>query len=302
MPYIQYKDIRFKSKSKIAIRQAQEICNEYAEKGYTLTLRQLYYQFVARGYLENSQKSYDNLGNLISDARLAGLLDWDIIEDRTRDITGLPTWDNPKDILQSSARQFKYDFWADQSVRIQVWVEKEALAGVIERIAFKHRCEYFSCRGYASQSALWRAGQQFQDYHSAGQPIKIIHLGDHDPSGIDMTRDNRERVEMFSEWADVEVIRIALNMDQVEEYKPPPNPAKQTDRRYEGYAAKYGDESWELDALPPDVLDKLISDEIEEYIDWDKWNAVKEREDEAKIRLDEISKNYKTYDDYLRDA
>lgn len=251
MTKICYVDKTFRTKSWRLINIANDICDEYMAQGYTLTLRQLYYQFVARGHIPNSQKEYNNLGNLISDARLAGHIDWEAIEDRTRNLEKLSTWDHPKEVIELAARQFRYDYWDTQPVRIEVWVEKEALVGVIECVAFKYRCPYFACRGYTSQSESWRAGVRFADYVDRGQPVKIIHLGDHDPSGIDMTRDNDDRLQLFSEGADVEVIRVALNFDQVLKYNPPPNPAKFQDPRAASYVRLHGNESWELDALDP---------------------------------------------------
>lgn len=293
MPRIQYKEMNFHKRTLQIIAVANKICTEYMQNGYTLTLRQLYYQFVARGLLDNNMKEYKNLGNIINDARVAGYIDWDAIEDRTRNLSRLRTWDSPKSILEEDAKIFRYDFWEHQSFRIEVWVEKEALIGVIERAAYRFRCPYFACKGYASQSEVWRAGQRFKEYNDNGQAVKLIHLGDHDPSGIDMTRDNDDRLTMFSENGDVEVIRIALNENQVRQYNPPPNPAKLTDTRAADYIARFGRESWELDALEPQVIDNLISTNIRSYIDMDAWNEWKAKEDKAKEKLSELAENWK---------
>lgn len=297
MPLIRYQDKNFHKRSLNIIAVANKIIDEYTAQGYILTLRQLYYQFVARGFLENSLKSYNNLGNVISDGRLAGLIDWEAIEDRTRNLSKLGTWDSPAEILEQDSKVFKYDFWEKQPVYIEVWVEKEALVGVIERSAYKWRCPYFACRGYTSQSEAWNAGQRFI---GKAKLVKVIHLGDHDPSGIDMTRDNDERLKMFTtkseldyEYVDLEIIRVALNMPQVQQYNPPPNPAKITDTRFADYQRKFGDESWELDALDPRVIDELISNEITQYIDFDIWEEDKEREKKAKKRLSELAANWK---------
>lgn len=293
MPFIEYQEKRFHKKSLALIEIANQICHEYTSQGYTLTVRQLYYQFVARDHIQNTIKDYKNLASLINDARLAGLIDWEAIEDRTRNLEKLSTWDSPRDILEGCAKQFRFDYWDNQEFVVEIWVEKEALVGVIERIAFKYRCPYFACRGYASQSELWRAGQRFSNYGDMGQKVIVLHLGDHDPSGIDMTRDNTERLELFSNGAALEIIRVALNKDQVLKYNPPPNPAKMTDTRATDYVAKHGRYSWELDALDPRTIDDLISAEIEPYIDQDKWNAAKEREKKAREKLARLAKNWK---------
>lgn len=293
MSIICYQERKFSDSSEKVIEVAEAICAEYMAQGYTLTLRQLYYQFVARDIVPNTMQEYKRIGSIINDARLAGRLDWEAIEDRTRNLESLSTWDSPKDILKATAEQFRYDRWDSQPVRIEIWVEKEALVGVIERVANKYRVPYFACRGYASQSELWRAGQRFEGYGECGQQVKVLHLGDHDPSGIDMTRDNDARLQMFSGDADVEVIRLALNADQIKRYKPPPNPAKLTDSRATGYIEKFGSKSWELDALDPKVIDELISAEIETYVDFENWKASVLREEAARKKIAAMAKAWK---------
>ena len=143
-----------------------------------------------------------------------------------------------------------------------------------------------SCKGYMSASAAWRAGRRFKRKLEAGKQCHLIHLGDHDPSGIDMTRDNQERVDLFSDAQGmVDVHRIALNMNQVDEFDPPPNPAKESDSRAAGYVAVYGRTSWELDALEPSFIEKIIKDKIEGLIDWDIWNETGDDEQEVKDLL-----------------
>jgi hypothetical protein len=119
----------------------------------------------------------------------------------------------------------------------------------------------------------------------------VLHLADHDPNGIDMTRDNKERLSMFA-GTEIEVRRIALNMDQVRRYNPPPNPAKVTDTRFLAYAEKLGDQSWELDALSPTVIDGLIRSELDFMIDLSKWKKREAAERRNRTLLDKISKNW----------
>lgn len=288
-----YQERNFSATSRNVIQQANTICAEYVDAGYTLTLRQLYYQFVARGLSPNTMQDYKRIGSIINDARLAGLIDWEAIEDRTRNLEKLATWDSPTDILESCAQQFRFDWWKTQSCRVEIWVEKEALVGVIERIANRFRVPYFACRGYASQSELWRAGQRFSGHGENGQAVHVLHLGDHDPSGIDMTRDNDDRLQMFSDGANVTVHRLALNHDQVRHYRPPPNPAKLTDSRAEGYVAKFGKQSWELDALDPKVIDQIISDAIRPLIDLGPWKKIQQREQKARDRIQTVADKWK---------
>ncbi|WP_113699154.1 hypothetical protein [Nonomuraea lactucae] len=279
MPLITYVPKTFRRSTLDIIERANAICADYASQGFDLTLRQLYYQFVSRDWIANKQTEYDRLGSIVNDARLAGLLDWNYIVDRTRNLRSLAHWDSPESIVDAVAHQYRTERWANQPTRVEVWIEKDALVGVIAGVCQRYDVDYFSCRGYTSQSEMWGAAQRLSRYERSGQKTVIVHLGDHDPSGVDMTRDIRDRLALFG--ADTDVVRIALNMDQVEEYQPPPNPAKLTDSRASGYIASHGRSSWELDALDPTTLARLIEDEIWAWRDpeqWERDTAVMERE------------------------
>lgn len=286
-----FDDFNFKPETKRIIDSANKIIREYQMDGYSLTLRQLYYQFVARDIIENSQKSYNRLGDIISNARLNGDLDWAAIEDRTRSLEGNVHWDNPAEIIDYYSRVYKIDTRIDQPNYIEVWVEKEALAGVVERICRKLDINFFACRGYVSQTAMYEASKRFISNENLGKNNIILHLGDHDPSGIDMTRDIRERLnDCFGAY--VKVKRIALNMEQIEEFAPPPNPAKLSDSRCDGYMKKFGKMSWELDALEPNTLNELISSQVASYTDFDKKKTLELKQQEGRNLLNSCSMSW----------
>jgi hypothetical protein len=291
MPRICYKSIKLNKSSLEIVGQANTIIAEYAAAGYMLTLRQLFYQFVSRDLLPNNMKSYKRLGQIINDARLTGLIDWETIEDRTRNLHKLPDWGSPQEIVDACASQFRIDKWKMQPKRIEVWIEKEALAGVFERVCDELQVPFFSCRGYTSQSEMWVAGRRLKRIAEYGQEPIILHFGDHDPSGIDMTRDIIDRLTLFI-GDDIQLNRLALNMDQVNEYNPPPNPAKITDTRAQSYISIYGNESWELDALEPDVLAGLVRSFVESNRQEDEWEAAVEEENEHKRLLGEVASKW----------
>lgn len=268
------------------IHAANAIITEYQAQGFSLTLRQLYYQFVARGLLPNNLKEYGRLGDVVSDGRMAGLIDWTAIEDRTRSLRGNTYWRSPSEAVQSVREGYQIDKWARQPWRPEVWVEKEALLGVIEPVCTELGVDYFGCRGYNSQSEQWRAGMRFASYYTKGQRPIVFHLGDHDPSGLDMTRDNTDRLSVFA-GTPVQVVRLALNMKQVEELRPPPNPAKTTDARYADYARRYGEESWELDALSPTYIANLIRSNVVKLRDERLWSEALAEEAVQQQMLDD---------------
>lgn len=270
------------------IGKMNDILREYETRGFVMTVRQLYYQMVARGYLENIVGNYDKVQGTLSTGRMAGLVSWTAIEDRTRNLQGVRTWRGPAESLRECANGYLADLWVDQPIRPEVWIEKDALVGVISDICARLRVDFFACRGYNSQSEQWRAGRRFSGYYAKGQRPVVLHLGDHDPSGLDMTRDNRDRLSLFC-GTDVQVVRLGLNMDQIERLRPPPNPAKSKDPRYDVYEAEYGPESWELDALPPDEVSRLIEDAVLRLRDETKWDAALAREVEDRQVLTDMA-------------
>src|SRR5229473_1094494 len=211
MPKIAYKSFNFRPATLAMIDKANEIIAEYAAQGFDLTLRQLYYQFVSRDLIPNTQKDYKNLGGIINDARLAGLIDWDTIVDRTRELRALSHWSSPSDIVETCARQFNVDRWAGQPYRPEVWIEKDALVGVFERVCGELDVPLLSCRGYTSQTEMWGAGQRLLKHIKNKQTPIIFHFGDHDPSGKDMSRDILDRLELFI-GRELRFERLALNM------------------------------------------------------------------------------------------
>lgn len=321
MPYIAYIEKNFHESTQTVIDQANEIIEEYAADGFDLTLRQLYYQFVARDLIPNKQKEYSRLGRIINDARMAGLIDWNVIEDRTRSRRGMRHFDDPKDLIEFSVATYHIDYWINQQFYIEVWIEKDALTGVISRVCNRNDVSFFSCRGYVSQSEMWRAARRLGEkkFLDDKEPI-VLHLGDHDPSGIDMTRDISERLNHLAvepqyrdfDWEaepdyakkehfPITVRRIALNMDQIEELSPPPNPAKVSDSRFDSYLKKYGHQSWELDALDPKYIERTIQENIDDFKNEDQWEKDEERYNSDKQNLWEIRDNYSDIIKYLED-
>lgn len=298
MPKIVYVQREFQAETRSLIDRCNTIIADYTAQGFVLTLRQLYYQLVSRDVIANKQTEYKRLGSIVNDARLAGLIDWLAIEDRTRDLRAMSHWNQPNEIIESAAASFRVDLWEGQPYRPEVWIEKDALVGVIEGVCNELDVPHFSCRGYTSQSEMWIAAQRLKGYAKKRQKPVIFHFGDHDPSGRDMTRDITDRLEMF--MGGVPVKRLALNMNQVEQYSPPPNPAKTTDSRYTAYIAEFGDESWELDALEPAVIATLIRTAITDLIDKKKWKARQAEITEGRETLNLIAAKWEEVGEILR--
>lgn len=300
----EYIEKSFRPQTLELIEQANAIIEEYDRAGYHLSLRQLFYQFVSRDLLGNTQRNYKMLGSVVSDGRLAGLIDWDAIEDRGRetDRATCNFWSSPREVLEAVAEQFKIDRWLPQPNHVEVMVEKQALEGVLVPVCADLGVRFTANKGYSSQSFMRAKGVELERWRRCRRPngygkaIHVIYLGDHDPSGLDMDRDVRERLELFSEGR-VHVVRLALTRDQIDHWNPPPNPAKFTDSRAESYVAEHGDESWELDAVEPRELDRLVRQAVAELRDEDLWQRECERQDRMRRDLERMADTYEDPED-----
>lgn len=295
---IEYTPYNPKPRVRKLIHAVELITDEWKDLGYSMTLRQVYYQLVSRNIIANSMASYKSLSKQLTLARIGGLLDWDAILDRTRSLQGFNTYDDVPQFLHIKKHQYKKDLWEHSPVRVEIWVEKEALAGIVGQAADEFRCDYFACKGYVSSSAMKETADRFKAYAKNGQDVAIVYLGDHDPSGVHMTEDIRERLSMMG-VTNVIVDRIGLTLEQIEDYQLPPNPAKLSDSRSINYIEKFGDESWELDALPPNLLADLIKSRILDYQDAPSYSAAEAEEAEDLTNLDELSRNYESLLDSL---
>lgn len=275
-----YDKVRLSNANKIRLDQINDILEEYVADGYTLTLRQLYYQLVSRDMIPNSQKEYTKLMNILKKGRMSGVIDWDAIEDRIRRpqipywVTGIP------DAIRDTIKQYRLNRMENQWRNIEVWIEKDALSSVFYRVTSKYHIRLMVNRGYSSVSAMYQAYKRLNNYDT------ILYFGDHDPSGLDMVRDIKDRLAEFG-LNGIDVVPIALTMEQVKQFNPPPNPAKISDPRANWYIERYGNTSWELDALPPKELISLVEEAILDRIDLEEYQdmVAQEEKDIAELKL-----------------
>jgi hypothetical protein len=274
---------KFKAAQLEDIQRANLIIEEYQAQGFKLTVRQLYYQFVARDYCPNNERQYKRLADLFRNARFCGLMDWKAIEDRTRYTQGQHGWpDTPAEAITGVAWEFQYDLWKlTQNYRPLVWVEKDAALGVIERACEEWRVPFITGRGYSSITANYEIAKNFLLILEEGVLPMVIYIGDHDPSGINMLETLPTQLNVFANEM-VEFRPIILTLDQVHHYALPPNEVKPKDPRAPEYIRQFGYECWELDALEPAVVKSLIDEAIGAEFDSDAWNAGLEREKEAR--------------------
>jgi hypothetical protein len=262
MKLITYCEHRFTPRTKALINKVNEILEEHRAAGYTLSLRQIFYQLVARGVVENNENRYKGLSKTLTDAREAGLVPWDAIEDRGRWLRQNTHWNDPRDLLAATVASWATDLWARQAVRPEVWCEKDALSGIIGPVCEDLDVSWFPAKGYC----LWQThAERLRGYIDANQGCVIFYLGDHDPSGLDMYANIKRKLKLFlgEAFEMVSVQRIGLTMEQIRSLNLLPNPAKKKDSRYEVYRAEHGSVCWELDALPAAFIASLVREHLE---------------------------------------
>lgn len=298
---IEFRQIRFSDEQQLLLHYALGFIDE--DDGSKKTARQIYYRFIATDTLpdswvdekynakhglppgtRNTLKNYKRLSCLLVDGRYAGIIDWEAIEDRLREPASQLEFTDLRHRVESAIANYRLPRWRDQSNYVEIWVEKSALAGILAPLAHEHHVTLMVNRGYSSASAMFESAERFREVAERSVAPSILYIGDFDPSGEDMPRDIRERLWEFG--ADVEVIKVALTMEQIKKHKPPPNPAKVTDPRAKSYIRQHGTRSWEVDALPSRELRRLITAAVKARIDDKKAYArVLEEEEEGKERL-----------------
>ena len=257
-----------------------------------MTLRQIYYRLVAKLIIPNTMNQYKALSKLLVKARENGDVDYREIEDRARTtIGGDYGWESPKAYFnyhlsdfQDSWMGYSMKMWETQQKYVEVWVEKDALSRVVSDVARKFNVRTCPSKGYSSFTYIMDAVQRLNLY--VDKDVLILYAGDYDPSGLDITRDLKER--MLKYGASVTVERIALSLDQINEYQLPPMPAKKSDPRYAKFVADTGGaDAVELDALEPPVLQEIVRNAINSHIDQDEWHNRILKTEEGKQKLKE---------------
>lgn len=307
MTLIAYRPKIFSPAHAEIIEHAVAIIQEMEVEGIEMNLRGLHYQFVARrievtmsfatfyerprdkkagepawvrGPYPNTFRAYKNLGDIINDARMAGEVSWEALEDTTRNMVDWQHFEAPLSAIQELREDYRIDRWDNQPKRPIMLIEKNSMVGTIRRVCAQLDMPFLSTRGYCSATEAWVLAQRVLKIREGGQEEVILDGRDHDPSGLDMTRDLRERLELFV-GGPIDMRRIFMNFDQVQEHNPPPNVAKETDVRLDSpmaddpdgltYRERFGPLSWEMEAMPPRAIVAAIREAVEEIQDPELW-------------------------------
>jgi len=254
--------VGFQKKTLELFEHVKSVLAEYSEP---ITVRQCFYRLVAAHIIENTQNEYGKFGGHLVNAREAGLIAPEAFEDRTRSASRGSCYMDLAAYIDVIGSAYHRDRAGSQQCHVEVWCEKQALEAIFERVTDRYDIFYLSCRGYSSLTVLYEAAKRFR---STGKETHVLYFGDFDPSGEDMLRDIRDRLDFWALGAPITVHKIALTQAQIEEYRLPPIPAKESDTRTAGFVAEHGELSAvELDAVPPNVLPDIIEDAIRSFLD-----------------------------------
>jgi hypothetical protein len=235
-----------------------EVCK--AER--PLTIRGCFYRVMSKGLVEKTEKGYGRVQRRALDMRRRGDLPYHWIADGTRYRVKPKSYSSVDRALADLSSSYRRSLWDDQGVHVEVWVEKDAITSVINPVTWEWDVPIFVARGFASETFLYSTAQ---DIIADDKPAVIYQLGDHDPSGLAAWEHTRAKLEEFAPEIDMEFHRLAVTLDQIEEYELPTRPTKKSDTR----AAKFVGESVEVDAMPSTALRTIVRDAIESWIDQD---------------------------------
>lgn len=264
------------------LTQVQEIIDSY---DFALTLRQIYYQLVAKQIIPNEQRYYKKLSRICVAGRDEGILPEEGFADRLRAVDKLSSWSDLNEFMQSVKKSYRKDKWQNQDDYVEIWTEKDALRSVLTEITYQYDVALMVARGQLSRTEVYRTAERYKDQNN--KECFLYYCGDFDPSGLSIYNSIRKRLEDFGVSINFE--RIALTQGQIEEYQLPSDPAKQSDPNYNKFVNLYGsDMVVELDSLPPDVLRKIVEDCILQNIDEAYLVQMLRKEKGEKVRLNKF--------------
>lgn len=224
-----------------------------------MTVRQVFYQATVHNLVEKSEAGYNKVQTDLVQMRKSGDLPYAWLADNTRMQRKPRTFDNVEQALQDTARLYRKALWNDADCYVEIWLEKDALSGVVYPVTNKYDVPLMVARGYASLSFLHSAAEYIGEIDV---PTYIYHLGDFDPSGVNAGEKIEQTLREMAPHAQIHFERIAVNEAQIKMWRLPSRPTKQSDSRAKGF----GNISVELDAIPPDDLRDLVQTAIEKHL------------------------------------
>jgi hypothetical protein len=256
---------------------------------YPMTIRQLFYRLVSAGLLENNRAQYQLVSRIMTKARDDGRVEYEWLVDRSRPEYKATVFDDAAEYAEAVKQSYRKDYWATQPNHVEIWVEKDSIIGSIEPTTKDLGVVVRVGRGFVSTTRVHEIAEHFNRTLASGKSITVFYLGDWDPSGANIETDVENRVRAQGS-GDFHMERLAIFKRDIRRFKLPPLRVKDTDPRSAAFAAEYGKDCVELDALPPDELRRRINNAVNDLIDHDLWDrAIAVEKVEIKSILDSVA-------------
>ncbi len=286
LPVYQASPIKRHRATKAEVERRRDALFEIVEAMQPMTVRQVFYQATVRGIVDKSEAGYTKVQTDLVYMRRAEELPYDWLADNTRWQRKPRTYNSVQDALNDTARLYRKALWTDVDAYVEIWLEKDALAGVVLPITYSYDVPLMVARGYASLSFLHSAASFINELD---QPTYIYHLGDYDPSGVNAGEKIKETLRELAPDAEIYFERIAVTPEQIDDWELPTRPTKTTDTR----AKNFGDISVELDAIQPDDLRGLVEVAIQQHLSLDELKVLKVAEESERAQLGGLVKMMK---------
>jgi hypothetical protein len=251
----------------------------FDEAGVPMTVRQVYYALVSMGAIPKTEAAYGRVCYHLLALRRLGVIPYEFIADNTRWMRKPDTYQGLDQFLEITKQTYRRMLWADQDVYLEVWIEKDALAGVFYGVTAPWDVPLMVTRGYPSESFLYEAAEALK---AQDKPTHIYYFGDYDPSGQNIAQTTAEKLRGFG--ASFTFHNYAVTPDQIREMNLPTRPTKRTDSRAKGWDGG----SVELDAIPPKRLRAMVRDVITGWIDPETYQRTREAEALERETLDQV--------------
>lgn len=245
--------------TKAEVEARREALYAIIEAGEPMTVRQVFYQATVRGLVEKAESGYAKVQTDLTIMRRTGELPYRWLADNTRWQRKPDTFDGVEAALRATAAFYRKDLWVDADSYVEIWLEKDALSGVVYPVTDLFDVPLMVARGYASLSFLHSAAEYI---NSLSVPAFIYHFGDFDPSGVNAGEKIEETLRELAPEAEINFQRVAVTPEQIDRWNLPTRPTKTTDTR----SKNFGDVSVELDAIEPNLLRLLVEVTIERHL------------------------------------
>ena len=264
--------VKRRRSTKAEVEHRRESLLDIVSEMQPMTVRQVFYQATVRSIIEKTEAGYTKVQTDLALMRRAGELPYEWLADNTRWQRKPRTFNSVEEALKQTAQLYRKNLWASADAYVEIWLEKDALAGVVWPVTAAYDVPLMVARGYASLSFLHTAAEFINDLTV---PAYIYHLGDYDPSGVNAAEKIEQTLRELAPYAEIYFVRIAVTPGQIQEWNLPTRPTKASDTR----AKNFGEISVELDAIEPEVLRTIVEAAIELHLPSEQLEVLKAAEE-----------------------